>query len=177
MYLSYLESCCSSERTSPEQPQSRDDVALPGRQHPPEDSTQGPVYFENFRLCLVGIQAVPSHVWALGISASSSAMFLSLDSGGFLSHVHRQVLSQQLGDSVGPQVSLCSSTSLVFCPTNYMPPRNPQTVFSSLVSWGPTGLGLGSPFSCCSLETTSTQYAGVTGGLISFSQRPYNSIC
>ena len=36
-----------------------------------------------------------------GISASSSPVFLSLDSGGFLSHVQRQVLSQQLGRQCG----------------------------------------------------------------------------
>ena len=93
MYLSYLESCCSFERTGPEQPQSRDDIAPPGRQHPPEDSTQGPVYFES--------SDCSQPCESSGISASSSAVFLSLDSGGFLSHVHRQVLSQQLGRQCG----------------------------------------------------------------------------
>ena len=36
------------------------------------------------------------------------------------------------------------------------------------MSWSSIGLGLGFPFLCCSLETTSTQYAGVTGGSFLF---------
>ena len=177
MYLSYLESCCSSERTGPEQPQSRDDKAPAGRQHPPEDSTQGPVYFENFQLCLVGIQTVPSPMWTLGISACSSAMFLSLNSGDFLSHVHGQVLSQQLGRQCGSP-----GLSVRFYLAGILPhklhaslkPTNCLFQFSELeLHWA----GFGFPLLVLQPGNHLHTVCWCHWGLISFSQRPHSSIC
>ena len=123
-----------------------------------------------FPLWLVEIETIPSPMWALGISAYSSAVILS----------QTQVVSSHMctdkssasgwGDILQVSRSLCAAPPLlVFCPTNHMPPWTPQTLSFPTQSVGvPLGWGW-VPLLCCGLETTPTQYAAVTGVLSFFS--------